>query len=187
MDIWHFQIMGLPGINPLKTDLFFRPLLENSKAEWREVGSTITFGPSVPIIICTPLTSTDRVGEQKWPALQMARENWKKKVCETADAPASFDMRKRFGFPVSRTQTEEMRRKTQYADKHWPHFFMSLFVCFNNAVKMVMWTHWTGRFWYRYIQKISYFSCISSTYHACQHTAWINVGLLMRGASFVRL
>lgn len=186
MDIWHFQMIGLQG----NKCSFFSC---HSKAGWREVRCTITSGPSVPIIICTPLTSTDRVGEQKWPAPQMARENWKKKKFVKLQT-FQWVLNMTCGSVLVSPCQELRRKKCDGQTKHNMHININrttttLFVCFNNAVKMVMWTHRTVRFWYRYIQNFLLFLYLDllDTYHACQHTAWINAGLLMRGASFVRL
>lgn len=70
----------------------------HSKADQREAGTAITVSPCVPIILCT-LTSADLVVKRESP--HVAREN-SERVCETADAPASFksDMWKYFCFPV---------------------------------------------------------------------------------------
>lgn len=59
-----------------------------SKAERREAGTTVTMGPCVPIILCTLLTYTDLVVEEKCRKLQGAREN-RVTVCETVCAAAS--------------------------------------------------------------------------------------------------
>lgn len=41
------------------------------KAEWREVGTTVTVAPCDPIILCAPLPYTNLV----WQVLQVARES----------------------------------------------------------------------------------------------------------------
>lgn len=42
----------------------------SSKAERREVGTTVTVGSCMPIILCTLITYADLVGEQNWWTLQ---------------------------------------------------------------------------------------------------------------------
>lgn len=74
-----------------------------SKAEWREVGTTVTVGSCMPIILCTLLTYADLVGEQNRRTLQSGEGEPSGKVGETADTLASFkpDVVKRCGFPAS--------------------------------------------------------------------------------------
>lgn len=73
-----------------------------SKAERREVGTTVTVGSCMPIILCTLLTYADLVGEQNWRMPQSGEGEPSDKVGEAADALASFkpDVVKRCGFPA---------------------------------------------------------------------------------------
>lgn len=70
VDIEQFQTVGLPGI---KGSLFV--FFSCSEAEQGEVGTTITIGPSMSIIVCMSLASPNQVGERKWQILQVLREN----------------------------------------------------------------------------------------------------------------
>lgn len=76
------------------------------KAKWREVGTTFTIGPCLPIILCVLLPYTDLVEWKYWTA-QVAKGVSSK----TADVPANFksDGWKHFGFPVKRFERFENR------------------------------------------------------------------------------
>lgn len=97
---WQFQTMGKKFCC-----FFLQP--QKSEGKGREVGTTITIIPCVHIILCTPLTNADVVVELKWWMKQVARE---KQDFENVDAPANFkpDVKKHFGFHVSRTEKREM-------------------------------------------------------------------------------
>lgn len=81
---------------------FFVFWLSCSKAEWREVETTVTSQ-------CTPLTHTDLAAERKQWTLQVARENRVARFAKVLDAPASLqsDVQKHFSFCTSRSERGE--------------------------------------------------------------------------------
>lgn len=87
---------------------FFVLWLSCSKAEWREVGTTVASQ-------CTSLTHTDLVAERKQRTLQAARENRVAKFAKVLDAPASLksDVQKRFSFSASRNVKGEKETDRQ--------------------------------------------------------------------------
>lgn len=80
---------------------FFFFSFSGSKAEQMEVGTTVTIGPRMSIVLCAPITCTDLVVEQKWERCRIRDPSGK--VCESAEAPAW----KHFLFPVSRNREEK--------------------------------------------------------------------------------
>lgn len=75
-----------------------------SKAESREVRTTVTISPCAPISLRTPLASTDLLAERKRLNVASAEGGSSVRVCETVDAAASLKSEewKQFGFLVSR-------------------------------------------------------------------------------------
>lgn len=61
-----------------------------SKAKRSEVGTTVTFGPWVPTILCTLLAFTDLVVERKRRMLQSDEGEPNRKVWEIANVPATL-------------------------------------------------------------------------------------------------
>lgn len=68
-------------------------------SEQREAEPTATISPYVPIVLCAAVAYTNLELERKWRTLQVVKEK-QVTVCETADAPVSFqsDVSEHFGF-----------------------------------------------------------------------------------------
>lgn len=96
ISLWTFPVIRLPGEN-----CCFVPFLRHSKSEPREVGTTM--GPCMPIILSALSAYIHTVYiavERRCQTPQVAAESRQsERVCEIADASASFQSEVRKHFP----------------------------------------------------------------------------------------
>lgn len=191
MGIWHFQMIGLPGI---KCSFFF-PQSQQSRVEGTGKYNYLRPKRAHHHLHSTHFHRSSRRGKVAGAAngKRELKEKKKKFVkLQTLQWVLSMTCGRVFIPPC-----QELRRKI--CDGQTKHNMQTNIDCTCSCLdlsvlimQLKLYCELIGLWDFgividMLIYKISNFSCISSTYHARQQTAWIKAGLLMRGASFVRL